>query len=60
MTMSNSIDNNEFGVVMTNSPDLRDWLITTPTTLASFDGFELSPQTKKTHLSESFEASLYV
>lgn len=58
--MSYRLDSNEFGTTQTNSPDLHDWLITTPATLASLDGFELSPQTKKTHLSESFESSLYV
>ncbi|EEX91868.1 hypothetical protein VIOR3934_09083 [Vibrio orientalis CIP 102891 = ATCC 33934] len=58
--MLNNVDNNELGMVKTNSPDLHDWLITTPATLVPFEGNELSPQTKKTHLSESFESSLYV
>lgn len=58
--MSSRLDNNEFGTTQTNSPDLHDWLIATPTTFVSFEGVELSLQTKKTHISESFESSLYV
>jgi len=58
--MSISKDFIELGEASCPIQDLHDWLITTPPLILPTLENGPSPQTKKTHLSESFESCLYV